>query len=89
VDLSGRAAFVWRVELPAPRVGDFDTELAEEFWKAVAFQAGINLHVLCHYGRNSHHILEAVFKSTARSLRMAVETDSRVLGVPSTKGLLT
>ncbi|MCS6977998.1 MAG: imidazoleglycerol-phosphate dehydratase HisB [Gemmatales bacterium] len=88
VDLSGRPAFVWKVEIPAGRIGDFDTELAEEFWRAVANQGQMNLHILCHYGRNSHHILEAVFKSTARALRMAAELDPRCVGVPSTKGTL-
>lgn len=88
VDLGGRAAFVWKVEVPAVRLGDFDTELAEEFWRAVAVHGQMNLHVVCHYGRNSHHILEAVFKSTARALRMASEPDPRHVGVPSTKGTL-
>lgn len=88
VDLGGRAAFVWKVAVPAVRLGDFDTELAEEFWRAVALNGQMNLHVLCHYGGNSHHILEAVFKSTARALRMASEPDPRRVGVPSTKGTL-
>jgi len=89
IDLSGRFAFVFRVELPSPKIGAFDSELLEDFWQATAANALCNLHVLQHYGRNSHHIAEAVFKATARALRMAVEIDPRVSGVPSTKGTLS
>lgn len=89
VDLSGRAFCVWQVEQLVPEMlGTFNTSLAEEFWRAVAGAALCNLHVLCHYGRNSHHIVEAVFKSCARALRMAVEPDPRGGGIPSTKGVL-
>ncbi len=73
---------------PSPKIGDFDSELVEDFWQAVAANALCNLHVLVHYGRNSHHISEAIFKATARALRMAVEPDPRITGVPSTKGTL-
>ena len=59
-----------------------------EAWRAVANAGALNLHVLLHHGRNTHHILEAVFKATARALRMAVEIDPRTSGVPSTKGVL-
>jgi imidazoleglycerol-phosphate dehydratase len=62
--------------------------LVEEFWRAFAANALCNLHILVHYGRNSHHISEAIFKATARALRMAVESDPRMPGVPSTKGTL-
>jgi imidazoleglycerol-phosphate dehydratase len=62
--------------------------LLEDFWQAFAANTLCNLHVLLHYGRNSHHIAEAVFKGTARALRMAVEADPRMTGVPSTKGSL-
>ena len=89
VDLSGRYAMVFQVGFPAAKIGDFDSELVEDFWQATAANALMNLHVLLHHGRNSHHISEAVFKSTARSLRMAVELDPRMPGVPSTKGTLT
>ncbi len=89
VDLSGRYAMVFQVSFPAAKIGDFDSELVEDFWQATAANALMNLHVLLHHGRNSHHISEAVFKSTARSLRMAVELDPRMPGVPSTKGTLT
>jgi imidazoleglycerol-phosphate dehydratase len=88
LDLSGRAVCVWNVELPAEMLGTFNAPLAEEFWRAVAGSGLMNLHVLCHYGRNSHHIIEAVFKATARALRQAVEHDPRGVGVPSTKGVL-
>jgi imidazoleglycerol-phosphate dehydratase len=89
VDLSGRYAMVFQVGFPTAKIGDFDSELVEDFWQATAANALMNLHVLLHHGRNSHHISEAVFKSTARSLRMAVEHDPRMPGVPSTKGTLT
>ncbi len=86
LDLSGRAVCVWTVNLPAEMLGTFNAPLAEEFWRAVAGSGLMNLHVLCHYGRNSHHMIEAVFKATARALRQAVEIDPRGVGVPSTKG---
>jgi imidazoleglycerol-phosphate dehydratase len=89
VDLSGRPFFVWRAAVPRTRLGDFDSELAEDFWQAVAMNGLMNLHVVCHSGRNTHHIIEAIFKATARALREAVELDPRVQGVPSTKGTLT
>jgi imidazoleglycerol-phosphate dehydratase len=88
VDLSGRYAFVFRADFPSQKIGDFDSELVEDFWQAVAANALCNLHIVVHYGRNSHHISEAVFKATARALRMAAETDPRMSGVPSTKGTL-
>ncbi|HMP07467.1 MAG TPA: imidazoleglycerol-phosphate dehydratase HisB [Lacipirellulaceae bacterium] len=89
VDLGGRTALVYNAPVPAPKIGAFDSELLEEFWTALAGNALCNLHVLLHYGRNSHHIAEAVFKATARALRMAVEYDPRMSGVPSTKGTLS
>ncbi len=88
VDLSGRYAMVFQAEFPSPKIGEFDTELVEDFWQAVAANALCNLHILQHSGRNSHHISEAIFKCTARALRMAVESDPRMSGVPSTKGTL-
>ena len=72
----------------SPKIGDFDSELVEDFWQAFAANALCNLHVLVHHGRNSHHISEAIFKAAARALRMAVEADPRMTGVPSTKGTL-
>ena len=89
IDLSGRYAMVFHAEFPNQKIGEFDTELVEDFWQAVAANALCNLHVILHHGRNSHHISEAIFKSIARSLRMAVEIDQRVEGIPSTKGRLS
>ena len=88
IDLSGRYYMAFGAEFPSAKIGDFDSELIEVFWQAVAANALCNLHVVLHYGRNSHHISEAVFKSLARSLRMAVEPDDRMTGVPSTKGVI-
>ena len=88
IDLGGRFALVFRADFPAAKIGDFDAELIEEFWQGVAANALCNLHILVHYGRNSHHISEAIFKAAARALRMAAETDPRMSGVPSTKGTL-
>src|SRR5688500_13280952 len=88
-DLSGRYFFVFGAEFASPKIGDFDSELVEDFWQAFAANTLCNLHVLAHYGRNSHHLAEAIFKSAARALRMAAQADPRVTGVPSTKGTLT
>jgi imidazoleglycerol-phosphate dehydratase len=89
VDLSGRPYIVWQVAFPVPRLGDLDSELLEEFWRAVAHQAGMNFHALLHHGKNGHHIAEAVFKAAGRALRQATEWDERLHGVPSTKGVLS
>jgi imidazoleglycerol-phosphate dehydratase len=89
IDLSGRHYMVYNAPTPSPKIGEFDTELLEEFWQAVSANALCNLHVQLHYGHNSHHIAEAVFKAAARALRMAVEMDPRCPGVPSTKGTLS
>ncbi len=88
VDLSGRHYLVFQAEFPAPKIGDFDSELVEEFWQAVAANALCNMHILVHHGRNGHHISEAIFKASARAMRMAVEPDPRMPGIPSTKGTL-
>lgn len=88
LDLSGRYVLAYNAPVPAAKIGDFDSELLEDFWQAMAANALCNLHVLLQYGRNSHHIAEAVFKATGRALRMAIETDPRIPGVPSTKGTL-
>jgi imidazoleglycerol-phosphate dehydratase len=88
VDLSGRPFCVWNAEVPRETLGTFNAPLAEEFWRAVSSSGLFNLHVLLHYGRNTHHIVEGIFKATARALRQAVEADPRVTGVPSTKGVL-
>jgi imidazoleglycerol-phosphate dehydratase len=88
IDLSGRYCMVFKAAFPSAKIGDFDSELVEDFWQAVAANGLFNLHVVLQHGRNSHHISEAIFKSVARALRMAVEVDNRISGVPSTKGTL-
>ena len=89
VDISGRGACYYDMDLPAERVGDFDTELDEEFWIAFARNAGITLHLRKLAGKNTHHILEGGFKSVARSLRTAVSIDPDCSDeIPSTKGKL-
>jgi len=88
VDLSGRPFCVWLADIRPEVLGTFNAPLAEEFWRAVASQGAFNLHIVCHHGRNTHHIVEAIFKATARALRQAVEMDPRTTGVPSTKGVL-
>ena len=89
LDLSGRPFLIWNMDLPTPKIGRFDTELVREFFQALATQGGITLHVDALHGFNSHHMAEAAFKSVARALREAVETDPRKSdAVPSTKGAL-
>ena len=88
LDLSGRPFLVFDAGFEAERIGDFDTDLAEEFLRAVASTAKLTLHVRLEAGHNAHHMVEACFKAFARALREAVEIDPRVQGVPSTKGLL-
>jgi imidazoleglycerol-phosphate dehydratase len=88
IDLGGRASLVCNAEFPTAKIGEFDSELVADFWQAVAANALCNLHITVHYGRNSHHIAEAIFKAVARALRMAVSPDPRITGVPSTKGTL-
>ena len=89
LDLSGRYFLVFNAAFPTAKIGDFDSELVEDFWQATAANALCNLHIVLHHGRNSHHISEAIFKSAARALRMAIELDPRTTGVPSTKGTLS
>ena len=88
MDLSGRYFLVFNAEFPAAKIGEFDSQLVEDFWQAVAANLLCNLHVVLHYGRNSHHISEAIFKSLARTMKTAVEIDPRQTGVPSTKGMI-
>lgn len=89
VDISGRSHLEWDVPLPTQKVGDFDTELAKEFWLGFVRQAGCTLHVRELSGENSHHIIEGVFKSAARTLRTAVAIDEKFKDeIPSTKGVL-
>ncbi len=87
-DFGGRAFFVFEAEFPTSKIGEFDSELVADFWQAFSANALCNLHLIVHYGRNSHHMAECIFKAAAKSLRMAVEADPRVTDVPSTKGTL-
>ena len=88
IDLSGRPYFVYDADITAPMVGDFDTETVREFFYAISYSAGMNLHIKEMYGTNAHHVIEAMFKAFARALDEAVSLDSRVTGLPSTKGAL-
>jgi imidazoleglycerol-phosphate dehydratase len=88
IDLSGRFYLVYEVTVRRQMIGNFSVELAEHFWRSFAETAKFNLHIDCLRGRNSHHILEGTFKATARALRQAVERNSRIVGIPSTKGSL-
>ncbi len=88
IDLGGRAYCVFQAEFPTAKIGQFDSELVADFWQAVAANALCNLHIRVHYGRNSHHVAEAIFKAAARALRMAVSPDPKSPGIPSTKGTL-
>lgn len=89
LDISGRPYLVYRVDLPKrSKLKDFDADLIEDFLQAFVSHAGITLHVGVPYGRNTHHIIEAVFKALGRALRQAAAIDPRVKGVPSTKGKL-
>lgn len=89
LDLSGRAFLVYDVAQPlTPMIGNYDTELTEEFLRAFAMQAGITLHVKVLHGKNSHHIVEAIFKALGKALCEAVTKDARIQGVMSTKGML-
>jgi imidazoleglycerol-phosphate dehydratase len=89
IDISGRPLCVFDAELPATSIAGFDTELAEEFFRAVAANARLTLHVSVRYGSNVHHMVEACFKAFARALREAVSIEPRESGVPSTKGTLS
>src|SRR2546430_5311087 len=88
IDLSGRPAFVFQVKFPRGQIGDFPAELVEEFFKSLATNAKMNLHITVPYGTNNHHISEAIFKATAKALRQATSADPRNTDVPSTKGSL-
>jgi imidazoleglycerol-phosphate dehydratase len=88
VDLSNRPHLEIRAEFPSQKVGTFDTELVHEFLWKLALEARMNLHVIVHYGQNTHHIIEAIFKAMARALDEATTIDPRIKGVPSSKGML-
>ena len=88
LDLGGRGACVFNAAFASQKIGEFDTELVEEFFRAVAMHAGMNVHINVSYGTNAHHISEAVFKAFARALEQAARVHPRDPGVPSTKGVL-
>lgn len=88
VDISGRGQLFYHVDLPIELIGSFDTTLVNEFWQAFVNQAGITIHLRTLSGKNSHHIIEAVFKGAAKALDAATKIDGRLLEIPSTKGLL-
>jgi imidazoleglycerol-phosphate dehydratase len=88
IDLSGRPFLVWSADVANETLGTFRSALAEEFWRAVSSAGALNLHIILHHGRNTHHVIEGIFKATARALRQATEMDPRGSGVPSTKGVL-
>ncbi|WP_431091204.1 imidazoleglycerol-phosphate dehydratase HisB [Paenibacillus sp. 8b26] len=88
IDLSNRPHFEYRAEYPSQQVGSFSTELVHEFLWKFALEARMTLHVIVHYGQNTHHMIEAVFKALGRALDEATSIDPRVTGVPSTKGVL-
>ena len=89
IDISGRGLCAFEATLPAGAIGNFDHELAEEFFRALANNAKLTLHITVETGTNAHHVIEAAFKATARALRAAVLLDPTERGVPSTKGTLT
>ena len=89
IDISGRPYVAFDADLPATSIAGFDTELTEEFFRAVANNSKMTLHVRVRYGTNAHHMVEAAFKAFARALRQAVSIDPDESGVPSTKGTLT
>ncbi len=88
LDVSGRPFTAFEADLPAEAIADFDSDLAEEFFRAVANSAKLTLHVTVERGSNTHHMVEAAFKAFARALREAVSIDPDETGIPSTKGLL-
>lgn len=89
VDFSNRPHLEFRADFPAQQVGTFQTELVHEFMWKFALEARMNLHVILHYGRNTHHMIEALFKALGRAIDEATQIDPRVQGVPSSKGVLT
>lgn len=88
LDISGRPFLVFEAEFTSNILGNYDTEMTEEFFRALAFNAGITLHARVLYGKNNHHMIEALFKALGRALREAVTIDERIKGVMSTKGCI-
>jgi imidazoleglycerol-phosphate dehydratase len=89
IDISGRGLLVFEASLPPGTTGNFEHELVEEFFRALATNARVTVHISVEAGTNAHHVIEAIFKATARALRAAVALDPSVSGVPSTKGTLS
>ena len=88
LDLSGRGQLIYKVQFKQERVGSFEVSLVEEFFRALSYHAGITLHINLLYGKNSHHIIEAIFKAFARSLDEATREDNRLDNIPSSKGII-
>ena len=89
IDFSGRPELVWKVELGLEKIGEMDTELFHEFYKAFTNEAKCNLHIENFYGKNNHHVIESCFKAFARSIKQAVEIDNKIKEkIPSSKGIL-
>ena len=88
LDLSGRPFFIFKVEMPSTKVGEFDVELTREFFQSFTNNLKANIHIETKYGTNNHHIIESIFKSIAKSLDVATTYDSRSNSIPSTKGNL-
>ena len=88
LDLSGRGQLVYKVQFQQERVGSFEVGLVEEFFRALSYHSGMTLHINLLYGKNSHHIIEAIFKAFSRSLDEATREDNRLDNIPSTKGII-
>ena len=88
IDLSGRGQLIYRVQFEQERVGSFEVGLVEEFFSALSYHAGMTLHINLLYGKNSHHIIEAIFKAFGRALDEAIGEDNRIDDIPSTKGII-
>ena len=88
LDLSGRGQLFYQVKFEQEKVGSFDVNLIEEFFQAFSYHAGVTLHINLLYGKNAHHIIEAIFKALGRALDMASIIDNRIDGIPSTKGMI-
>jgi len=88
IDLSGRGQLTYNVQFEQERVGSFEVSLVEEFFRSLSYHAGMTLHINLLYGKNSHHIIEAIFKSFGRALDKAIREDNRIDDIPSTKGVI-
>lgn len=88
LDLSGRGQLIYKVQFEQEKIGSFEVNLVEEFFRALSYHAGMTLHINLLYGKNSHHIIEAIFKAFGRALDEAIKQDNRIDGIPSTKGVI-